>query len=122
MRHRIKKAILNRPADQRKALVRNLVTSLFLYGKVKTTVAKAKALASEAEHLITKIKNQKEDHNAIKEAMRVVTTEASSRNLIEYAQKSDRNSGYTRSTKIGYRAGDNALMVLVELIPNEDTK
>ena len=121
MRHRNKKAILNRPADQRKALVRNLVTSLFLYGKVKTTDAKAKALASEAEQLITKVKG-KDTHNAIREAMRVVTTEDSSRNLIDYAQKTDRVSGYTRSTKIGYRAGDNALMVLVELIPNGDSK
>lgn len=122
MRHRNSKAILNRPADHRKALVRNLVTSLFLYGKVKTTDAKAKALVSEAEQLITKIKGKKEDHNAIREAMRVVTTEEASRNLLDYARNTDRASGYTRSTKIGYRAGDNALMVLVELIPNGDSK
>ncbi len=121
MRHRNKKAILNRPADQRKALIRNLVTSLFLHGKVKTTEAKAKALMSEAEKLITKVKG-KDDMNAIRESMRIVTTEESSRNLIKFVKETKKTSGYTRNTKIGYRAGDNALMVLVELIPNEDSK
>lgn len=115
MRHRNSKAILNRPADQRKALVRNLLTSLFLTGKVKTTDAKAKKLASEAEKLISKIKG-KETFNAIRDLKSVIFTEESSRKALEYATKSKKTSGFTRTTKLGFRAGDNALVMQVELI------
>jgi large subunit ribosomal protein L17 len=115
MRHRKKSALLNRPADQRKALIRNLITSLFLYGKVQTTEAKAKALQSAAEKLITKVKGQ-DDVNAIRAAMQTVYTEEASKALVAYAKKTDKNSGFTRATRIGYRDGDNALKVQVELI------
>jgi len=115
MRHRNSKATLNRPADQRKAMVRNLLTSLFLHGKVKTTDAKARKLASEAERLITKVKS-KDQMNAIRDLKQVIFTEESSRKVMEYAGSTKKTSGFTRSTKVGMRAGDNALMVQVELI------
>ncbi|HEY5713791.1 MAG TPA: 50S ribosomal protein L17 [Candidatus Gracilibacteria bacterium] len=118
MRHRKNSAILNRPADQRKALIRNLITSLFLYGKVQTTEAKAKALQPAAEKLITKVKSQ-DDMNAIRSAMQVVYTEDASKALLAYAKKTTKTSGFTRVTRIGYRAGDNALKVQVELITDE---
>ena len=117
MRHRSKKAILNRPADQRKAMMRNLMTSLFLEGALKTTDAKARALSSAAEKLITLVKG-KEEYQAIRELMSVVHTKASSHKALEYIKSSTRTSGYTRLTKIGRRAGDGALMVQVELIPD----
>lgn len=115
MRHRNKKAILNKPADQRKAMVRNLITSLFLTGVVKTTNARAKALSSEAEKLITRIK-EKDSMNAIRELKKVVFTEDASRKALDYVQKTKKNSGFTRITKIGHRAGDNSLLMQVELI------
>ena len=115
MRHRNKKAILNRPADQRKAMVRNLITSLFLYGKVKTTDAKAKALASQAEKLISKVKS-KDAMNGIRDLKQVIFTKESSEKALEYAQNTQKDSGFTRCTKIGFRAGDNATLVQVELI------
>lgn len=115
MRHRKKSFLLNRPADQRKALVRNLLTSLFLYGKVKTTDAKARALKGEADKLIAQVK-EKDDMNAIRTSMQTVFTQEASRRLVAYAKGTEKNSGFTRSTKIGYRSGDNALMVQVELI------
>ena len=115
MRHRNSKAILNRPADQRKALMRNLVTSLFLNGKIKTTEAKAKALSSEAEKLITKVKG-KDDMAAIRDLMQVVFTKESSKKALEYARKTPKTSGFTRTTKVGVRAGDAATMAMVELI------
>ena len=115
MRHRNTKRILNRPADQRKALVRNLITSLFLSGKVKTTDAKAKALQVSAEKLITKIKG-KDKMNAIRELKKVIFTEESSRKALEYAEKTEKVSGFTRLTKIGFRDGDNALLVQIELL------
>ncbi len=115
MRHRNSKAILNRPADQRKALVRNLISSLFLYGKVKTTDAKAKALSSEVEKLITRIKG-KDDMNAIRELKKVIFTEEASRKALTYVKETNKSSGYTRTTKVGRRAGDNALLIQVDLI------
>lgn len=118
MRHRNSKNILNRPADQRKALVRNLLTSLFLYGKVKTTEAKAKALAQEADKLISLIQG-KETFNAIRELKAVLTTEESSKKALAFAQSTDKKSGFSRLTKIGFRQGDGALMIQVDLISPE---
>ncbi len=117
MRHRNKKAILNRPADQRKALIRNLISSLFLHGKVKTTDAKAKALSSEAEKLITLVKG-KDDMNAIRELKKVIFTEESSIKALDYIKTTTKTSGFTRTTKVGLRAGDNALLIQVDLITN----
>ncbi len=116
MRHRNTKAILNKPADQRRAMVRNLVTSLFLYGKVQTTNARAKALVSEAEGLITKAKKQKETFNSIRVLEQVLFQSEASKNAMEYIGKTKKTSGFTRSTKIKNRAGDSALLVQVELI------
>lgn len=115
MRHRNSKAILNRPADQRKALMRNLVTSLFLNGSIKTTDAKAKALSSEAEKLISKAKG-KDDMAAIRALMQVLFTKESSVKALEYIRKTSKTSGFTRCTKVGVRAGDAATMTMVELI------
>ena len=115
MRHRNSKAILNRPADQRRAMVRNLVTSLFLYGHVTTTDARAKALQSEAEKLIT-LARGKEDFNAIRDLGRMIFTDESSKKAMEYIKKTKKTSGFTRATKIERRAGDAALMMKVELI------
>ncbi len=115
MRHRNTKAILNRPADQRKALVRNLLTSLFLNGKIKTTEAKAKAVSSEAEKLITKVKG-KDDMSAIRALKQVIFTKEASVKALEYARKTSKTSGFTRVNKVGVRAGDAATMAQVELI------
>lgn len=116
MRHRVKKVTLNKPADQRLAMVRNLVTSLFLYGKVQTTDARAKALSSEAEKLITRVKSQKDEFNGIRELMRMLTTEESSRKALEYIKGTEKTSGFTRKTKIRFRKGDGALIMQVDLI------
>ena|GEM_PF-646005 len=107
---------MNRPADQRKALIRNLITSLFLYGKVQTTDAKAKALASEAEKLITKVKRQKETFNAVRELKRVIFTEEASKKALAYVTSTKKTSGFTRLTKIRLRPGDRALIIQVDLI------
>ncbi len=116
MRHRNTKASLNKPADQRRAMVRNLVTSLFLYGKVQTTDARAKALVSEAETLITKAKKQKEAFNSIRVLEQFLFQKEASKNAMEFIGKTKKTSGFTRSTKIKNRAGDSALIVQVELI------
>ncbi len=116
MRHRVKKATLNRPADQRKAMMRNLITSLFLYGKVQTTDAKAKELASQAEKLISRVKRQSEAQAAIRELKKVIFTEESQKKAYEYVKATSKTSGFVRSTKIKMRQGDGALIVQVDLI------
>lgn len=118
MRHRVKKPRLNKPADHRKAMLRNLVTSLFTNGYLTTTDAKAAALVSEAEALVTKIKKD-DDMNAIRSSMQVVTNKDASKNLVNFARTTAKTSGYTRSTKIKVRAGDGATMVNVALIDFE---
>ncbi len=115
MRHRNKKAILNRPADQRKALRRSLLTSLFLHGKVNTTDAKARELVRIAEKLITKVKG-KDDMNAIRELKKVIFTKESSLKALDYIKKTDKTSGFTSAVRVGLRAGDNALLIQVELL------
>ncbi len=118
MRHRNSKATLNRPADHRKAMMRNLMTSLFLFGKVKTTDAKAKELSRVAEKLITRVKKN-DDMNAIRALKEVIFTEESSRKALEYARKTSKTSGFTRATKVGFRDGDSACLIQIDLI-NED--
>lgn len=64
MRHQKKRHKLNRPADQRRALLRTLTTQVLRYGRVTTTEAKAKAVRSEIEHMITLAKRGKDDLSA----------------------------------------------------------
>lgn len=64
MRHQKKRHKLNRPADQRRALLRTLTTQVLKYGRVTTTEAKAKAVKAEVEHMITLAKRGKEDLSA----------------------------------------------------------
>lgn len=119
MRHRNAKATLNRPADQRKAMVRNLVTSLFQEGSVKTTNARAKVLQAEAEKLITLIKRsltKDEEFNAIRDIKQMLFTEAAQRGALEFAKSTKKTSGFTRATKLGIRDGDAALILQVDLI------
>lgn len=115
MRHRNKKAILNRPVDQRKALIRGLLTSLFETGYLTTTDAKAKALVAEADKLVSLVK-EKEDFNAIRELKKVLYTENAQKKALDFAKKSPRKSGFVRKTRVGYRDGDAALKIKVELI------
>lgn len=119
MRHRSGKATLNRPADQRKAMLRSLVTSLFQEGSVKTTDAKAKVLQADAEKLITLIKRslaKNEEFNAIRDVKQVLFTGSAQRAAIEFAKKTKKTSGFIRVTRIGMRDGDAALIMQVDLI------
>jgi large subunit ribosomal protein L17 len=115
MRHRNKKAILNRPTDQRKALMRNLLTSIFLTGHLITTDAKAKALVSAVDEFISLLQG-KDDSNAIREIKKVLFTKESQKAALNFVKQTKKKSGFTRKTRIGYRDGDAALKIKVELI------
>ena len=117
MRHRVKKIKLGSDKDHRTALIRNLAMSVIIYESIKTTAAKAKAVQPFIERLIT-IAKRKEKREAIRELERILQHENSSRKIIEVLieKYKDRTSGYTRITKLGYRNGDNAPVVQLELV------
>lgn len=113
-----------RNADHRKAMLRNLATSVILYGKVETTEAKAKDMRSVVDELITL--GKRGDLHARRQAAayirNVVADEAKSQTVLqklfdEVAPKyADRNGGYTRVVKTGIRKGDAAPMAYIELV------
>lgn len=117
MRHKVKKLKLGTDKDHRTALLRNLAMSVIIYEKVKTTSAKAKAVQPFVERLIN-IAKKKEKRHAIREIERLLQHENSSRKILEVLieKYKDKPSGYTRITKLGYRSGDNAPVVQIELI------
>ncbi len=120
MRHRKAHRKLGRPSSHRLMMLRNMVTDLFRHERIETTFAKAKELRSFAEKLITLGKQG--DLNAKREVLRYVMDKAVMRKLFnEIAPRyKDREGGYIRIYRTGYRKGDGALLCIVELIPKEE--
>lgn len=119
MRHQKRVKKLGRESSHRKALVRNLAMNLIIHEKIKTTEAKAKALSPFVDNLInTAKKNKDRKLHAIRELNRLINHENCSKKIMDVLvdKYSDRNSGYTRITKAGFRAGDNAPTVIIELV------
>ncbi len=116
MRHRKSFNHLGRTSAHRKAMLSNMASSLILHKRITTTVAKAKALRSYVEPLITKSKEDTthsrrvvysylQDNDAVTELFREVSKKVG-----------DRPGGYTRIIKLGNRVGDNADMAMMELV------
>jgi len=116
MRHGKKFNHLGRKTAHRKAMLANMATSLIIHKRIKTTVAKAKALRLYVEPLITKSKNDTthsrrvvfsylKDKYAVTELFREVSTKIA-----------NRPGGYTRILRTGNRLGDNAEMCIIELV------
>lgn len=116
MRHGKKVNHLGRTAPHRKALMANMACSLILHKRINTTLAKAKALRTYVEPLITKSKDDTthsrrtvfsylKDKNAVSELFREVSTKIA-----------DRPGGYCRIIKLPNRLGDNASMAMIELV------
>ncbi len=122
MRHRIAGRHLGRNTAQRKALFSNLVRELYLHERITTTEAKARAIRADAEKLITKAKHGlKDDGNRVHAQRQVVSylhdKTVAKKVFDELAPRFvDRNGGYTRMVKLGKRRGDNADMVILELV------
>lgn len=132
MRHRIKGKKLNRDSGHRKALRMNLATQLFQHGRIKTTRAKADYVRGFAERLVTLAKRgiakaeETGNEAAAVHARRVVASRLNNDRVLvqklfdEIAPAfKDRPGGYTRIYKLGPRKGDNAEMVLLELVEYE---
>lgn len=107
---------LGLPTDQRRAMLRNLVTSFLKSGKIETTITRAKETKSLAEKMITLAKRG--DLHARRQVLAFVTEEDVVTKLFEdIAPKyAERNGGYTRMYKMGPRKGDGAEVVILELV------
>jgi large subunit ribosomal protein L17 len=115
MRHQKTGRQLSRNSSHRRAMFRNMVTSLIEAGRVTTTDAKAKELRRVADRIITLGKQQ--TITARRRARRFIQTDrAVSRLFDEVAPRfANRAGGYTRIIKVGFRHGDNAPLSIVEL-------
>ena len=107
---------LGRPTDQRKAMLRGLVTYLLENGRIETTVTRAKEVRALTERMITLGKN--DTLHSRRQVLSYVTKEDTVKKLFdEIAPKyEDRNGGYTRIIKTGPRRGDAAEMCIIELV------
>ena len=107
---------LGRSSDQRKAMLRAMVTYLLENGQIKTTVTRAKEVAPVAEKMITLAK----DNTLVsyRQALGFITKEDVANKLFkEIGPKyADRNGGYTRIVRIGPRRGDAAEMAIIQLV------
>ncbi len=129
MRHRIAGKKLSRSAGHRSALRRNLVSELIRHERIRTTRAKAQAIRGQAEKMITLAKRgliaaesdpAKGVHARRLAAARLNGSEVVQKLFNEIAPRYlDRPGGYTRTLKLGVRKGDNAQMVLLELVGEE---
>ena len=120
MRHRKDGFKLGRLTQHRWALFRNLLVALFRHERITTTEAKAKAVRGLAEHMVTLAK--RETLHARRQVLAMVPDSDVVGTLFDTiaARFSDRNGGYTRIIKLGPRPGDNAPMVLLELVDRPD--
>lgn len=107
---------LNLPTDQRRAMLRNLVTSFLEQGRIETTLTRAKETQSMAEKMIT-LGKQGTLHTR-RQALAYITKEDVVTKLFnDIAPKyADRNGGYTRIIQTGPRRGDSAPMAILELV------
>jgi large subunit ribosomal protein L17 len=123
MRHRKDGFKLGRLTQHRWALFRNLLVALFRHERITTTEAKAKAVRGLAEHMVTLAK--RESLHARRQVLSMVPDAKVVGTLFDSiaARFSERNGGYTRIIKLAPRPGDNAPMVLLELVDRaEDGK
>lgn len=107
---------LGLPTDQRRAMLRNLVTSFLKNGRIETTVTRAKETKNIAEKMITLAKRG--DLHARRQVLAYVTEKAVVEDLFaNIAPKyAERNGGYTRILKMGQRRGDGAEIAILELV------
>ena len=107
---------LGRTSDQRRAMLRAMVTYLLENGQIKTTVTRAKEVAPLAEKMITLAK--KNDLAAYRQALAFITKEDVAKKLFDQIgpKYATRDGGYTRIVRIGPRRGDAAEMAVVQLV------
>ena len=119
MRHRVKGKKLGRDTSHRKALRKNLATSLIKYDELVTTITKAKYLKPYIERLVTKAKNYSgSEFNTRKYLNSKIFEETAVDKLInEIAPRyKNRKGGYTKVVRLGNRSGDNSMLAKISFV------
>jgi large subunit ribosomal protein L17 len=116
MRHQKKTVKLGRTAEHRKALLANQVCSLIEHQRIKTTLAKAKAVRPLAEKMVTL--GKKGSLHARRTALAVLRQKGAVKKLFDdiAPRSADRNGGYTRIVKLGARKSDSAPVAFIEWV------
>ena len=119
MRHRIAHRKLNRTASHRKAMFANMASSLVEHEQIVTTLPKAKELRPFVEKLVTLAK--KGDLNSRRIAIARMRNKEQAKKLFDVIgpRYAERNGGYIRVLKAGYRHGDNAPMAVIEFVDRD---
>ena len=119
MRHKVSKRKLNRTSSHRKALLANMAVALIKHEQVKTTLPKAKELAPYVEKLITL--GKKGDLTAKRRLYSIIPEKNWGAKVFDILAEryKERNGGYTRIMKAGFRYGDSAPMAVIELVDRD---
>ena len=113
------KTKLGKPTDQRMAMLRQQVTDLLTYGKLETTIDRAKAVRPLAEKMITL--GKKNTLASYRQALSFITKEDAANRVFKILAPiyADRNGGYTRIMRLGARRGDAAEMAIIALVDED---
>tara|TARA_B100000795_G_scaffold35775_1_gene23581 strand:- start:439 stop:876 length:438 start_codon:yes stop_codon:yes gene_type:complete len=119
MRHGMANKKLNRTSEHRKALLKNMLNSLIKYEQITTTLPKAKFLKPQADKIITL--GKKVSLQTTKMLMTKLQDISSTHKVTKTLSKryEQRNGGYTRIIKAGFRYGDNAPMAVIEFVDRD---
>jgi len=120
--HQVHQRKFSRTIDQRKAMLRNLTLSVLRYERVKTTEAKAKEIRGQIDRMINLGKDGSLEARR-RAAAWLPETVIVNKVFDDLAKRyTDRASGYTRTTRLPRRVGDNAPLTLIELMPHDEEK
>ena len=122
MRHKVATFKIGRSGAHRRAMLANMANSLFINGQIETTLVKAKELRRFAEKLITT--GKKGDIHSRRLAFAKLRSRDAVKQLFDVVAPvyAERNGGYTRIYKLGFRRGDAAEMCLIQLVKEEAAK
>jgi len=120
MKHRLKGKKLNRTSSHRKALFKNMAQAIIKHEQIITTLPKAKTMKPIVDKLITL--GKKGDLHARRQAFAKLRDDGIVAKLFDKlaTRYADRNGGYTRVLKAGYRYGDAAAMAVIELVDRDE--
>lgn len=121
MRHNVYGRHLSRTKNERTALFKNLIQSLFLHDQIKTSEAKAKAIKGLVDKIINQAKKSKDKQSFLADRLKisefVIKKEATEKLYSNLSSRfKGRTSGYTRMVKLGRRQGDNSMQVVLSLV------
>ncbi len=129
MRHGMAHRKLNRTHEHRKALFANMACALIKHEQITTTLPKAKALRPVVEKLVTMAKHAKEDDGRALHLRRLAVSRIRDKDMAKKLfetlgpRYAERNGGYIRIMKAGFRYGDNAPLAVIEFVDrDEDAK